>query len=100
VSAKITIRELDGTEYQVKKRIAEMILAAGFSRRVDRGLHEMISKPIVLALKSVTHYYDSGILNPAGMPDCALSTYPVRDLTSDPKPFGSKQNWEAFPVFV
>lgn len=50
MSAKITIRETDGTEYQLKKRVAEMVLASGYSRKVTRGLHEMLSVRLVKAL--------------------------------------------------
>jgi hypothetical protein len=50
MSAKVTIREIDGTEYQLKKRIAEMVLASGYSRKVTRGLHEMLSVRLVKAL--------------------------------------------------
>jgi hypothetical protein len=96
VSAKVTIRETDGTEYQLKKRIAETILAAGFSRKVKRGLHQMLRYTVAHALKIVTRDYDSGELKPEGMASCSLATYPVRDMTSSPKMFGSHQDWASF----
>jgi hypothetical protein len=96
VSAKVTIREIDGTEYQLKKRIAEMILAAGFSRKVQRGLHQMVSVKLSHALRVLTREWDRGDLNPEGPPECTLATYPVKDMTSNPRPFGYHQNWATF----
>ena len=53
MASKVTIREIDGTEYQLKKRIAEMILKAGYSRKVERGLHQMLSVPLAKALRLI-----------------------------------------------
>lgn len=50
MSAKVTVRQIDGTEYQLKKRIAEMVLRSGYSRKVNRGLHLMLSVRLVKAL--------------------------------------------------
>ena len=97
MSAKITVRELDGTEYQLKKRIGQMVVDAGFARKVKRGLIEMISRPLSYALRVVTSDGD-GKLKPEGPPSCTLATYPARDQTSNPRPFGSGQDWSYFPA--
>lgn len=96
MSAKITIREIDGSEYQLKKRVAEAVLRAGYCRKVQRGLFEMLSVTLPTALKVITRYHDSGELNPEGPPECSFATYPVRDMRSSPKPFGYSQDWAHF----
>jgi hypothetical protein len=99
VSAKVTIRETDGTEYQLKKRIAEMVRNAGFSRKVERGLHQMLGVKLEYALKIIelgSGDFDRGKLNPEGPPECSFATYPVRDMRSAPKPFGYSQDWAHF----
>ncbi|SRR6266496_6543843 len=100
MSAKITIRELDGTEYQLKRRIAAMIHAAGFSRRVQRGLHEMIRVTLSHALLSVMKADDSGQLLAEGPPSSLNLSYPAKDQRTCPRPFGYYQDWSCFPVHV
>lgn len=73
-----------------------MILAAGYSRKVKRGLHEMIHVTVNYALRNIVKAWDSGELNPEGPPECTLYAYPVQDRASLPKPFGFYQNWNAF----
>jgi len=99
VSAKITIRELDGTEYQLKKRIAAMVLAAGYAREVQRGLYQMIGLSVYQAMRIVVSDTEGKKykLNPEGRPECTLAKYPVKDQTSNPPRFGSLQDWSVFP---
>ena len=100
VSAKITIRETDGTEYQLKKRVAQSVLAAGYCRKEQRGLFVMLSVSLTHALKVITHDWDSGVLKAPGPPSSLNLGYPVRDMKSNPRPFGYAQNWARFPVNV
>ena len=99
MSAKITIREIDGTEYQLKKRLAQMVLQAGFSRRVERGLHEMVRVSLPYALRIIelgSRDFDRGKLRPEGPPECCIATYPAPNQVTAPAPFGSKQDWSHF----
>jgi hypothetical protein len=98
VSAKVTIRELDGTEYQLKKRIAVMILAAGYSRQIQRGLHQMIGLSVYSALRIVVRDSDPWKLNPESPPECTLAVYPARDQRTKPAKFGQYQDWLKFGV--
>lgn len=98
MSAKITIRDVDGTEYQVKKRIGQMIVRAGYAYDVQRGVVAMLSLCLANALRIVVN--DSTDLNfrPIGPPGCSLAVYPARDYCTAPRPFGFAQDWEAFSV--
>lgn len=85
MSAKITIRELDGTEYQLKKRIAQQVHAAGYSRKVARGLHEMIAVSLSYAMRIVVLAQsdcDGGAILPPRQPEGLLLFYPHKSQTT------------------
>jgi hypothetical protein len=101
VSAKITVRELDGTEYQLKAKLGKMVVKSGYAESRGRGLIVMVAVSLAYALRIITlsaKDFDRGKLNAEGLPQCTLAAYPVRDQTTQRPQFGTRQDWNRFPV--
>lgn len=100
MSAKVTVREVDGTEYQLKARLGKMIVKSGYAENRDRGLIVMVAVSLAYALRIITLEQDArhhGV-RPETPPGCSLAAYPVPDNCSKPHRFGCHQDWSRFPV--
>jgi hypothetical protein len=102
VSRKVTIREVDGTEYQLKAKLGKMVVGAGFAENRERGLIVMVAVSLAYALRImvVTENCERGRLKPEGRPECSLAAYPAPDQMTRPHRFGAKQDWSRFPIEV
>lgn len=100
VSAKVTIRDIDGTEYQLKARIGQMIVDAGYACKIKRGLISMLSMTFANAIRIVANASTDPRFRPIGPPGCSLAVYPATHYETAPRPFGFAQDWSRFPVNV
>jgi len=100
VSAKVTVREVDGTEYQLKAKLGKMIVKSGYAEKRERGLIVMVAVSLAYALRVIVvdNAAHRGELKPEGPPSCSLAAYPAPDHSSNPHRFGCRQDWSRFPV--
>lgn len=85
VSAKITIIDLDGSEYQFKKRVVQPIHDAGYTRRLKTGVWAMIGVSLQYAARMIMLAQsdcDGGKILPPRQAETLLLWYPHKDQSS------------------
>lgn len=86
----------DTPTHYIKRRVSNRLIADGYAKRISRWLIQMIRYKYEYALRIIV---DDGMgqLKPEGAPECTVYSYPVRERTSNAKPFGFYQDWSLFP---